>query len=62
MDWLLAYAEIEMTIKQINPGRVPGLDGLPVELLKVKILSMLFDIITELWNGSPLSNDWVDSA
>ena len=36
IDQLPTDVEIELAIKQINTGRAPGLDGLPVELLKVK--------------------------
>ena len=38
MDHLPTFTEFEMAIKQINSGRAPGLDGLPVELLKFKVL------------------------
>ena len=41
MNQLLAYAEIELAIKQTKIERAFGLDGLPVEMLKVKMLSML---------------------
>ena len=53
-------------MKQINTGvGKPGLDGLPVELLKGRnenVMHALSDLIIECWNGSPLPNDWVDGT
>ena len=54
-----------MAIKHINSGRSPGLDGIPVDLLKVKSFNVnpaLFDLLTQCWNGSPLPNEWIDGA
>ena len=56
-------SKIELTIKQINTGRVLGLDGLLVELLKVKRLSMLYSISSQSAEmGFSLANDWVGTA
>ena len=53
MDHLLTYAEIALAIKQINIGRASGLDDLPVELLSVKMFSML-DLISSQSAGMDL--------
>ena len=43
-------AKTLLTMKSIPTGRIPGLDGLPFELLKVKrekLLHAAFDLIIE---------------
>ena len=55
--------EIKLTIKQINTGKAPGLDGIPVELLHFggdNVASAIFDLITLFWEGSPIPQDRID--
>ena len=65
MDRLLTYAEIEIAIKQINPGRAHGLYGLSVELSNMKSENLKHTdiyLITERWNESSLPNDRADGV
>ena len=63
MDRLPTLDEVKLAIKQINSGKAPGLDGLPVELLKVgseKVTKAILDLITKSWTGTPIPQDWID--
>ena len=64
MSTLPTVAEVESALKRINTGRAPGLDGLPVEVLisgGEKILVEIHSLITNVWQGAPIPQDWVDA-
>ena len=55
--------EVELTVKQINTRKAPGLDGIPVELLQTgsnNILRVVHDLIVKSWGGAPSPQDWID--
>jgi hypothetical protein len=55
--------ETDLSIKQINTGKSPGLDGIPIELLQRggdKVKSIVYSLIKESWEGTPIPQDWVD--
>lgn len=57
--------EIERAIKSLKPGKSPGKDGVPAELLKncghegMKILTKICNII---WNSGQWPEDWTESV
>ena len=56
--------EVKLSITQVNTGKAPGLDGIPVELLLYggdKIALAIHAIIKGVWQGSPLPQDWIDA-
>lgn len=56
---VLILEEIEKTIKVINNGKAPGLDGIPIEaLLPHDILPFIINI----WQGSSVHKDELDST
>ena len=55
--------EVRIAIKQVSSGKAPGVDGIPVELLKVgseNVEQAVFRLITISWTGSTVPQDWVD--
>ena len=49
--------EVRIALKQINSGKAPGLDGIPVELLQhggENILSSIHSMFTFSWKGTPI--------
>ena len=56
--------EIQKTIKEINTGKAPGLDGIPIEILLHggdKLSSEIHHLISDIWRGGPVPQDWVDA-
>ena len=56
--------EVKATIKEINTGKAPGLDGIPVELLLhggEQIASVIHSLILDIFEGNPVPKDWVDA-
>ena len=56
--------EIKSTIKAVNTGKAPGLDGIPVELLHYggdNLAIAIHTIILAVWHGEPVSQDWIDA-
>ena len=56
--------EIKFTIKEVNTGKAPGLDGIPVELLHFggdNVVIKILALIIAVWNGDPTPQDWVDA-
>ena len=59
------HDEISQAINQINSGKAPGLDGIPVELLKMKSKNthnVITELIVKCWNGTPVPQDWIDGT
>ena len=55
--------ETMLAIKQINSKKAPGLDGIPIELLKhggTNLLTAIHALIVSAWKGEPIPQDWVD--
>ena len=53
--------ETRKTIKEINTGKAPGLDGIPVEVLRWggdKIPAKGHRLISNVWLGAPVPKDW----
>ena len=56
--------EIHKTIKQINTGKAPGLDGIPIEVLLHgggKLAAEIHCLISDVWLGAPVPKDWIDA-
>ena len=56
--------EIKSTIKAVNTGKAPGLDGIPVELLRYRgdnLAIVIHTIILAVWHGEPVPQDWIDA-
>ena len=52
------------SIKQINTGKAPGLEGIPVEFLRhggENLNRTVHSVILDIWRGSPVPQDWVDA-
>ena len=63
LDAVPTREESDLSIKQINAGKAPGLDGIPVELLQKggeKVKSIVYLLIRKSWEGIPIPQDWVD--
>lgn len=62
MSILPTHQEVKLAIKQINIGKAPGLDGIPVELLHFDgetVLLQVFNLFTLIWEGTRVSGlDW----
>lgn len=57
---LPTLAEIKSTIKEVNTGKAPGLDGIPVEILLHggdKISAEIHALILDVWSGNPVPKD-----
>ena len=55
--------EVEQSIKQINTGRAPRLDGIPAELLHYgggNVALGALELINQFWDGPPIPQDWID--
>ena len=53
----------DLSIKQINADKAPGLDGIPAELLQKvgeKVKSIVYILIRKSWEGTPFPQDWID--
>ena len=64
------FDEVGSTIKEVNIGKVPGLDGIPVELLSccameagdnVGACTAIYAFVIGVWHGDPVPQDWVDA-
>ena len=56
--------EIRLYIKQINSGKAPGLDGIPVKQLKTGSENMhwpIHNFFTEWWSGADIFQYWCDA-
>jgi hypothetical protein len=56
--------EIQKTIKQINTGKAPGFDGIPIEVLLHggdKLAAEVHRLISDVWLGAPVPQDWIDA-
>ena len=56
--------EIQKTIKEINTGKAPGLDGIPIELLLHggdELAAEIHHLISDVWRGGSVPQDWVDA-
>ena len=61
---LPSLEEIHKTIREINTGKAPGLDGIPVEILihgGNKLTVEIHRLITDVWRGAPVPQDWIDA-
>ena len=50
-------------IKQINSRKAPGLDGIPVEILKSggsNLQTAIHGFMKSAWKADPVSQDWID--
>ena len=51
------FDEVKSTIEEVNTGKAPGLDGIPVELLRcggVDIATAVYSFILGVWHGDPV--------
>lgn len=58
------FHEVVTCIKQINTGKAPGWDGIPVELLVSggpNVHYGIHNVFLSVWRGSPVPQDWVDA-
>jgi len=56
--------EVIACIKQVNTGKAPGLDGLPVKLLLhggMNVHKAVFNLILAAWSNDPIAQDWIDA-
>ena len=56
--------DIKKTIKEVNTGKAPGLDGIPVEILRSggdNIAAAIHTLILEACEGVPVPQDWIDA-
>ncbi|CAI9726466.1 Hypothetical predicted protein [Octopus vulgaris] len=56
--------EIKKTIKELNTGKVPGLDGIPVEILLYgsnRLAVEIQHLISDIWLGAPVPHHWADA-
>ena len=56
--------EIKTTIRKVNTGKAPGLDGIPVELLRFggdNLAAAVHTFILHAWEGNHVPQDWVDA-
>ena len=65
MDDPPSHEEVLSAIFQINYGKAPGLDGIPIELLQVgspNVLLAVSDLLLKCWSESLVPKDWVDGV
>ena len=56
--------EIKSTIREVNTGKAPGLDGIPVELLRFggdNLAVAIQAFILAVWHGDSVPQDWIDA-
>ena len=56
--------DIKACLKQLNTGKAPGFDGIPVELLihgGDNLHVAIHSLILRVWHGEPVPQDWVDA-
>ena len=49
---------MKSTIEEVNTGKAPGLDGIPVELLRCggdNIATAVYTFILSVWHGDPVA-------
>lgn len=64
LDMEPSLGEVVACIKQINTGKSPGLDGIPVELLVhggLNIHKAVYSLIICAWRAEPVAQDWIDA-
>ena len=64
MDVIPDIDEIKKATAQIRGGKAPGLDGIPIEVVKCGGDSMnrkIADLIVDIWSGTPVYQDWKDA-
>jgi hypothetical protein len=64
MDDAPSIEEVTTSLKQMNTGKAPGLDGIPTEVLMCggeKIEQALLDIYLGVWNDIPVPQVWIDA-
>ena len=64
MDIIPVEDEISLAVKQQNTGRAPGIDGNPVEVVQhggQAMINMITTMITDVWQGAPVPQDWKDA-
>ena len=52
------FDEVKSTIEEVNTGKAPGLDGIPVELLRCggdNIATAVYTFILSVWHGDPVA-------
>ena len=55
-------SEIRITIKELNTGKAPGFDGIPVEVHRYagdRIATEVCCLISAVWLGAPVPRDWI---
>ena len=56
--------EIKSCLKQLNTGKAPGLDGIPVELLLHggdNLHQAVHSLNLRVWHDEPMPQDWIDA-
>ena len=54
--------EVRSALEKINPGKAPGLDGIPIEVLVNggdKLLSEINSLICNVWEGAAVPQNWI---
>ena len=57
-------SEVHSAMQQVNTGKAPGLDGIPMEVLLCggeKIEVEIHRLIVEVWTGGSVPQDWIDA-
>ena len=60
----MAFIGVVVACKQVNTGKAPGVDGIPVELLLhsgANVHKAVFNFILSGWKDGPIPQDWIDS-
>ncbi|XP_014768729.1 uncharacterized protein LOC106868114 [Octopus bimaculoides] len=63
MDYTPSIEEVNLALYKLRPGKAPGLDGIPVEILKTggdHISSEIHNLITQVWNESSVPQKWIN--
>ena len=58
------FYQVKSTIEEVNTGKAPGLDGLPVELLRSggdNFATAVYTFILVVSHGNPVPKDWADA-
>ena len=59
-----SLVEIKSCLKQLNTGKAPGIDGIPVELLLhggENLHQAVHSLNLRVWHDEPMPQDWIDA-
>ena len=64
LDTVHTVDEVVACIQNMNTGKAPGFDGIPVELMlhgATNVHNAVFNIILSEWSGEPIQQYWIDA-